>query len=189
MNAQPLTLYDVEEQAMILLQENGQVTTLEIKKALRDNGFFATQAQVANGMYIMWQPNDWHWVFNGTYRTYYPSLSEAQEVFEKDEDAYTQTSWLGWLVDPDPVPSAMTDALQDDDEEDDEPYVSGTPEETDDPQPGDWLTFSYSGRVGPVFVTGINKGPRREDARNVARQYFSATFNVEYLDSGANIVK
>jgi hypothetical protein len=92
MDAQPLTIYDVESHAQDLLDRNGQTTTLEIKKALRNDGFFATQGQVANGMYIMWQPNDWHWVFNGTYRTYFPSFSDALAAFEADEDAYTQTS-------------------------------------------------------------------------------------------------
>ena len=185
MNKQ-LTIFDVEQQAQDLIEENGQTTTLDIKKALREQDFWATQDQVATGMYLVWEVHDWHWVFNGTFRTYFPNLLDAMEAYNENPDGYAQTSWLGWLAVPEP--DDQDDDVADDDD-DDEPWDKGNPTFTDDPQPGDWMTFSYSGKVSPAFVTGFNEGPRREDSRNLARQMFSVTFQVDYLDTGADRVK
>jgi hypothetical protein len=199
----PLTFGDVHKQVVDLLDTNGRTTTLEIKLALRNIGFNATQSEVAQSMYTLWPLYDWHWTFNGTYRTYFPNLQEAINDFATTETPVHQTSWLGWLVSPfdsqivppqstsQPVSQPVTPPI------DKGELVDGTPEETQNPAEGDWMAFSYSNSEPPAFITGVTlvtgNGNTREQARmavrNVVRNYYSQLAQVPYSDVGANIVK
>jgi len=198
-----LTFGDIQQQVEKLLEHNGTTTTLDIKKALRAKGFWATQGEIARSMYTLWPLYQWHWTFNGTFRTYFPNLEAAIEDYIENGEGIHQTSWLGWLVSP--------FDNQDDDEDDVSdtvsPYtqpildkaslVQGSPEITTAPSPGDWVAFSYSQAEPPTYVTGVtlvtSNGASREKARmtvrNVVRNFYAELEHVPYADVGANIIK
>lgn len=174
------TLNDVARKASEILAQNGKATTLEIKMALRNDGYFARQEAVAYAMYTLWGVYEWHWTFNGTYRTYYPSFYDALNAFGDDSVGIEQTSWLGWLSSgPAGQPAASNSA----------PTASNsTPVETNSPSDGDWYAFHYAGTKPPMFISGIDEGDWTK-SRNVARHYYAVETGLSYPDIGANVVR
>jgi len=65
-----LTKADVYDVAMDLIEENGSTTTLDVKKELRNNGFFAKQVEVSNFMSEVADEENWSFTFNGVHRVY-----------------------------------------------------------------------------------------------------------------------
>ena len=66
-----LTDFVVIDTALELITKNGKTTNLEIKKALRNNDYFATQGKVSVMMDSLFDGNGLEFVNNGTYREYY----------------------------------------------------------------------------------------------------------------------
>ncbi|MEL7170711.1 MAG: hypothetical protein AAGN64_15300 [Bacteroidota bacterium] len=65
-----LTPAAVRETALTLIRTTGTTTTLDVKRALRDQGFWATQATVSTAMDALAADLGWLWLSNGFYRTY-----------------------------------------------------------------------------------------------------------------------
>jgi hypothetical protein len=66
----PLTKQAVKDAAEQLMNQNGQTTTLEVKTALRSQGYFAKQEAVSVLMDELCQELSWEFVYNGTFRVY-----------------------------------------------------------------------------------------------------------------------
>ena len=76
-----LTKADVFDVASDLIEANGSTTTLDIKKELRNRGFFALQADVSDYMVQVCDEEDWSFTFNGVHRVYTedsPSIQTTQ---------------------------------------------------------------------------------------------------------------
>jgi|SRR6056297_709811 len=54
-----------------LLEENGETTSLDVKRKLRDEGYWATQEKVTSFMREIAMEENIGFTFNGIYRTYY----------------------------------------------------------------------------------------------------------------------
>ncbi|MEM8601463.1 MAG: hypothetical protein AAGF99_16220 [Bacteroidota bacterium] len=65
-----LTPAAVRETALMLMRTTGTTTTLDVKQALREQGFWATQTDVSTAMDILAGDLGWLWITNGFYRTY-----------------------------------------------------------------------------------------------------------------------
>lgn len=67
---------DVRKVALDLMHQNGITTTLEVKNALRNAGFFALQDDISCLMDRLASKKGWFWRFNGRFRTYalYPEM-------------------------------------------------------------------------------------------------------------------
>lgn len=83
--------------ALELMKENKTTSTLEIKRILRDMGFWAIQSEVSEQMKEIAAQEEWHFTCNGTYRTYFLN-EEMQYLFQnftqKDMDAFLSFSWF-----------------------------------------------------------------------------------------------
>lgn len=64
------TKADVFDVASDLIEQNGSTTTLDIKKEMRNRGFFALQADVSSLMIDICDEEDWSFTFNGVHRVY-----------------------------------------------------------------------------------------------------------------------
>ena len=84
-----LTSDIVAEKAIELIEENGETTTLEIKQALRGDGYFALQTGVSNYMDLLAEDGRFEYVDNGTYREYsIPSVDDDDvSVAVPDDEA------------------------------------------------------------------------------------------------------
>ena len=105
-NKKQLRKEDVKNVAFLLMDLNGNTTTLEIKDELRDMDYFAKQQDVSNLMIEIFNENDdkLDFDFNGRYRTYYFKVDsddlieeDDKEVDEEDETALDNS--LGSVVD------------------------------------------------------------------------------------------
>lgn len=210
------SVLDVENAARVLLKRNGKTTTLEIKHYMWKQDFEVYQEEVAQSMYAVWAVNGWHWTFNGTYRTYYPTFEDAQEAYDEDVanlKPVEQTSWLGWLS-PQvlqahgqaPAPQAPP-----------APSVSAQMVSSKAPAPparppidkrlaklsittkifadeGDWMAYligrDKDGNVPPpIYVTGTDPSWDYDTARDTVRTYAKQYFNADYFDIRANKIK
>lgn len=145
-NYTTLQITDVERVATELLAKNGKTTNLEIKNQLRAEGFWAIQSAVAVSMYVITELNGWHWVFNGTYRTYYKDLNSAEAAYlASTPGTIFETSWLGWLV-----PQVPAGTIDPDSKVDVTQLIS--PVEVNRPEKGDWLVFAYDGSTTSIYV-------------------------------------
>lgn len=61
---------DIEEVFNELIDENGETTSNDVKKELRNRGFWATQAIVGPALREIADEQGNDWDFNGVYRTY-----------------------------------------------------------------------------------------------------------------------
>lgn len=66
-----VTLGDVQKVAQDLITANGNTTTLEVKRELRNQGFFAIQNEVSSAMDYLNQSGILDFTNNGMWRTYY----------------------------------------------------------------------------------------------------------------------
>ena len=66
-----LTDSAVIDAALDLIKKNGKTTTLDIKRALRTDGYFATQGNISVIMNTLYSSNNLEFVNNGTYREYF----------------------------------------------------------------------------------------------------------------------
>jgi hypothetical protein len=66
----PLTKQAVRDAAEQLITQNGQTTTLEVKTALRNLGYFARQSEVSVLMDELCQELSWEFMQNGAFRIY-----------------------------------------------------------------------------------------------------------------------
>jgi hypothetical protein len=75
---------DVRKVAFSLMQQNGITTTLEVKNALRNAGFYARQYEVSALMDKIADKQGWFWTFNGRFRTYslYPEMQASNPFFQ-----------------------------------------------------------------------------------------------------------
>lgn len=76
---------DVRSAFIDLLEEHGETTSLDVKKELRRNGFWATQEKVTGLMREVADEEGIDFTFNGTYRTYY----EDSQVIPPPNSALT----------------------------------------------------------------------------------------------------
>lgn len=65
-----LTKQTVQAVAETLMRQNGQTTTLDVKNALRSQGYFATQNAVSASMDELAAERNWVYDPNGPYRIY-----------------------------------------------------------------------------------------------------------------------
>jgi len=84
MSKKVISKQDVKNVAELLMKINDSTTTLEIKKELRVNGFWATQSNIADFMYAIYEEEGWAFKFNGSFRTYY--LNDACVVDDSRDD-------------------------------------------------------------------------------------------------------
>lgn len=74
MSYQPLTKKDVKKEVLdIFSRKKKEFTTLELKKSLRDNGFYAIQKDVSKYLLEIVPELNLQYTNNGVYNTYYPS--------------------------------------------------------------------------------------------------------------------
>jgi len=201
---QPLTVNDVERVASAQLASREYTTTLDIKNELRKQGIFALQEDVAHSMYLLWESHGWHWTFNGTYRKYYPSLTEAENAYQSNPGNVDQTSWLGWLS-----VQAMQDYLGKQLANLSQTALGGgqqasaaldgiaamatqqhsriAPRLTANPKTGDWLVFDYKTGAPSIFVGG-ELPDDYEKARTAVRTFYSREYNVPREQVGAHKV-
>jgi hypothetical protein len=207
------TVFEVENKARDLLDVNGKTTTLEIKHALRDDGFRVTQEEVAHSMYVVWAVNDWHWTFNGTYRTYYPCYRNAVLAFDRDKNNIEQTSWLGWLsqrpttspAPPAPTPTAQASAQMTATRTTAQPDPVVTRAPLNDRLSGleittkalakrrDWIAYiigrDNNGQVPPaIYVTGVDENLSYNVARDTVRTFAKDYFATDYFKIRANYI-
>jgi hypothetical protein len=189
MTYKQLTVNDVESVAEFLLSENGQVTTLEIKNELREDGFYAVQEAVAKSMYFLWRPRQWHFTFNGTYRTYFPDFESAEEAYiaAKPGEVH-QTSWHGWLD------ASYYMAYYGIDDPADEPvdpvtlpYKAPVVAVIDKAWAGDWTVYDYRQIKPAVFMSC--DADDYEEARVAVRTHYSRNWDVAREHVGASRVK
>ena len=179
----PLTIDEVVRVAEGVINRKGTATHLDFKSSLRAEGFWATQYEVAQLMYLALYTGmfPYEWTFNGTYRTYYLYSNDALDVYDNDAShEIKQTSWLGWLDEVDDAPAAVTP----------DPVIIPTsyPKATNNPVSGDWEVFTYDDSLSPIHVTGITH-PDWNSARNIARNFYSDNLGAHYAITGAHIVK
>lgn len=65
-----MTKQAVQTAAETLMRQNGQTTTLEVKNALRNQGYFATQAAVSESMDELSTELPWEYDPTGPFRIY-----------------------------------------------------------------------------------------------------------------------
>ena len=70
-----LTLDSVKDIAESLIASAGSTTTLEVKKELRQKGYWAKQSEVSKHMNDIALSEGWNWHDNGTHRTYDKSIN------------------------------------------------------------------------------------------------------------------
>jgi hypothetical protein len=193
-----LTVNIVETIASDLLHQNGSTTTLDIKNVAREDGYWATQDVVAQSMYAVWQLHDWHWTFNGTYRTYYPDFESAEAAYNADKDNVHQTSWLGWLSadyymqyhqkQHGPLDAIIIDVPDDVVDpvglpQQDPPVIT----ELSKAWAGDWLVFDYKQQTKTSFLS-CNLD-NYEQARTAVRTHYSRLVGIPRERVGASRVK
>lgn len=66
---------EVREKFLELLEDAGQITSLEVKNSLREDDFWSTQMVIGPMIRDIADEEDIRWDFNGTYRTYYDKAS------------------------------------------------------------------------------------------------------------------
>lgn len=96
-----------------LITKNGKTTTLEVKKALRADGYFATQDEVSVTMSNLYAVHDLEFINNGRYREYYlssnppasapstssyPNVKAVKTVTSKDVTEVTMPNVGDWEV-------------------------------------------------------------------------------------------
>jgi len=74
------TKADVFDVASDLIEQNGSTTTLDIKKEMRNRGFFALQADVSSLMINICDEEDWTFTFNGVHRVYSDKVATTTSV-------------------------------------------------------------------------------------------------------------
>jgi len=78
-----VTRDDVKTVAETFIENNGSTTTFDVKKSLRNDGYFVTQAEVSAWMNDLVDECNWTYTFNGTYRTY---MKGIQVLDDNDSD-------------------------------------------------------------------------------------------------------
>ena len=82
-----LTIAAVYETAESLMATHGVTTTLEVKNRLRNQGFWALQADVSALMWEIAQEAGWHVVSNGRFRVYAPATGHMPPCHPQDTPA------------------------------------------------------------------------------------------------------
>jgi len=153
--------------AIDLMKDNGKTTTLEVKEALRAEGYFAKQAEVSALMYEIAQEEGWEVNENGNYREY--SLDEyIGDIHDDDDDD-------GDTVEPEGVKIIHKD-------EDGDPYPVYVKEKSvTRAEPGDWRVTDCDDCVIKYYDAIYT----RDEVRNA----FSKTVSVAIVDTRAARVK
>jgi hypothetical protein len=76
----PLTKTAVKDTADSLLKQHTSATTLDIKSALRQQGFWAQQHEISHLMAELADEGVYSFTFNGTYRTYFAASASNGSV-------------------------------------------------------------------------------------------------------------
>jgi hypothetical protein len=87
-----LTKADVFDVASDLIEANGSTTTLDIKKELRNRGFFALQADVSDYMVQVCSEEDWDFTFNGAHRVYTESSNSGNTQTTQNQNTGNSAS-------------------------------------------------------------------------------------------------
>lgn len=151
------TLDDAQTAVDSLLENDSIITTLDVKRALRKNGFTAFQVDVSLAIDQIAVLRGWQWSFNGVYRTFYANVSDP---VEDDDD-------VG--ADADAVLFIKTFTPKD-----------AKPAFVAVPSAGDWQVFDYNGDTPVKYVKGTT-------TRNAARNLYCNTFGIDYIDVAANV--
>jgi hypothetical protein len=69
--AKPLTKQAVKETAEELLVKNKTITSLEVKKALRLKGYFATQEEISSLLTMLCDEEGWTFTAQGGHKIYW----------------------------------------------------------------------------------------------------------------------
>lgn len=150
-----------------LIREDEQTTSLDVKKFLREQNFFATQAQVSKFMQeILNDSNDLKAYSNGTHLIY-------QYNFDEDNDGYKHALDDGTIE------------LQEDfnNKFNDQKYILKTVLISDvfEQSPNNWVVFDKNKNVYHIY-------PEHYTRDNV-RCYFSKTENIKIQDTRSRRVQ
>lgn len=168
-----LTIDDVKTVLVKLLDENETTTNLDIKNALREDGFFATQeavSQFTNELYANDDPEGLDYSANGQYRTYFiGDSSDDEDLFATDDD---EDDWLNVSDDEDDQSAPALITVPQDDEDD---------QIQQDPEFGNWEVWDKDNELLSNYFYGVT--------RNQARYSFAKENNIEYTDTRSKKVK
>jgi hypothetical protein len=144
-----LTKQDVKDAAVKLMEEHDSTTTLDVKNALRAEGFWATQNQVSEIMDEIYSEENWDYANPNGYREYF-----------MDNDPFQFTKF-------------------DDDEHDDGNYVTRdgdvvAPIDEDNIQSDDWECYDASENKDEMYFSGRFS---RDQVRCAYRFYTGLHFN------------
>jgi len=155
-NVKDLTKADVYDVAMDLIEENGSTTTLDVKKELRKNGFFAKQVEVSNYMNEISDEENWNFTFNGVHRTY---------KFDTDDTDDTNDNYSSQLKQISAQPlTSKPNTIQTNKSSDSYTKRNGTVIETideDDATVGDYVAWSVSHDEILYFSAGYSRDDMR----------------------------
>ncbi len=163
-----LTKVAVMVAAIDLMKDNEITTTLEVKEALRAEGYFAKQSEVSKLMFEIAGEEGWEIDENGTYRTY--SLPDGYNTDDRDEDDDVEDN-----ADPDGVKIMHKDKYGN-------PYPVYVREKSiTRATKGDWKVADSGGYI-EKYYDGIY-------TRDEVRSAFSREAEVPYVDTRATKIK
>lgn len=172
------TAQDILDKARELIDANGETTTLDVKKALRADGFWTNQSHVSGALNDNHVSEGWGFTFNGQYRTYMPE----DDVPDDAGDATTIANVLASL-------DAFFDSLDDGDTDDGgtDPKVTETDEVREasfvaDKSEANWKVLVYDDNSMPVAWV-------KATDRNAARNLYRRAHKVDYFDVAAYVVR
>ena len=93
----PLTLEAVWDTAESLIFANGSTTTLEVKRALRGEGYLARQQEVSAAMAYLAEEDQWSYTCNGRHRTYFfeQDTDEILHLYREREGRFWEVAVVG----------------------------------------------------------------------------------------------
>ncbi len=155
---------DIVEVFNKLIEDNGETTSLEVKKVLRSKGFWATQAQIGTALIEIAEEQDNEWVYNGVHRTYNEPDTNMSPTSVLPANAALNKLISG--LKPTAAPRKAADPV------DRLPLPSGNP--------GDWRC-SEKDHSSPLYFTGSLTAPQ-------ARYAYALQTGIDYVDVRSSIV-
>lgn len=152
------TLNSVKFAALFLIEAHGETTTLDVKKRLRQEGYWATQSQVSGLMMQAADELPLQWDDNSIHRIYkLPEVSSAQTQPSK-RSSHDPTSMSGA-----PITYVKRNGQ----------YVHGTDSPTD---ANNWEATEYNDDTRPLYFDSD------QYTRDEARQAYAYHRNVPFSD-------
>lgn len=152
-NFKTLSREDIEDAFDSLLQSKSTVTSLSVKKELRERGFWATQNEVGAAVREIAGANGYDWDFNGVFRTYY-----KPGTMQSTSPSYQSVGTIKSAPSPKAPPASPADR-----------------EPIDSPSLGDWEVSDVNDPTTKLYFKGMLTAAQ-------ARYAYSLKTNVEYVD-------